>query len=93
MISIRIPSPLQPYVSGSREVSIPGSSISEVIQNLTDQYPRLAIHLMAEDGSLRPYIHIYRNETNVSELNGMETELSENDRLMIVPSIAGGCTP
>jgi len=88
--SIRIPSPLQSYVEGNREVVIKGETVAEIVGNLTLRYPRLALHLFSEDGSLRPYIHIYLNETNVRDLEGLETTISENDRLMIVPSIAGG---
>ncbi|MBN1264213.1 MAG: MoaD/ThiS family protein [Anaerolineales bacterium] len=90
MTSIRIPSPLQSYVGGNREVSVQGNSVGEVVQKLTERYPGLAIHLFTEDGSLRPYVHLYRNDTNVSDLDGMKTVIEKNDRLMIVPSIAGG---
>ena len=90
MTSIRIPSPLQPYVGGCREVQISGNTVQEIINNLAHKHPRLAIHLLTDDGSLRPYVHIYRNDTNVFELDGLQTIVEKSDRLMIVPSIAGG---
>jgi molybdopterin converting factor small subunit len=90
MTSLRIPSPLQPYVEGNREVDVTGSTVAEAIQNLTERYPHVKNHLCSEDGALRPYIHIYRNDTNVRELEGMKTAIGTHDRLLILPSIAGG---
>jgi adenylyltransferase/sulfurtransferase len=39
---------------------------------------------------LRPFVNLFLNEENVRELLGLETPLQSGDRLMLIPSIAGG---
>jgi adenylyltransferase/sulfurtransferase len=47
-------------------------------------------HIFNEEGALRPFINLFLDEDNINDLQGLETPLGENDRLMMLPSIAGG---
>jgi MoaD family protein len=87
---IRVPTPLRPYTGGRKEVETDAPLVGGALQELTARYPRLKPHLFAEDGSLRPYVNIFLNEENVRDLEMAATPLSNGDRLMIIPSIAGG---
>lgn len=90
MPSLRIPTPLRTYAEGQSEVTLQGSTVAEVMGNLVDQYPALRPHLFNGDGQLRPFVNLFLNEDNVKDLQGMDTPLKEGDRLMLIPSIAGG---
>ncbi len=90
MTSIRIPTPLRSYVSGQSEVAVQGQTVGDAIQNLMDQYPSLRPNLTNGEGSLRPFVNLYLGENNVHDLQGMQTPLQDGDKLIIIPSIAGG---
>ncbi len=89
MATIRIPTPLRPYVQGNQHVSVTGKTVQEALADLTTQYPDLAPHLFS-DGKLRSFVNVFLGEEDVRYLNGVETEIHEESQLMIIPSIAGG---
>jgi molybdopterin converting factor small subunit len=89
MTTIRIPTPLRPYTNGQSSVQVTGDSVSAVLSDLTSQHPDLRQHLY-EDDKLRSFVNVFLNEEDVRYLDGVETAVSDNDTLMIVPSIAGG---
>jgi molybdopterin converting factor small subunit len=80
---------LRPYVQGSEHVSVIGGTVQEALADLTAQYPDLAPHLFS-DGKLRSFVNVFLGEEDVRYLKGIETEIQEESRLMIIPSIAGG---
>jgi molybdopterin converting factor small subunit len=90
MATIRIPTPLRPYTSSQAEVPVAGANIGEVLSDLTTKHPALKPHLYADNGELRAFVNIFLNDEDVRHLQGAGTPVNENDRLMIVPSIAGG---
>jgi molybdopterin converting factor small subunit len=87
---IRIPTPLRPYVNGQSEISVEGGTVAEAVDNLLAQYPAMRPHLTAEDGNLRPFVNFFLGENNVQDLKGLATPLKDGDRLLLIPSIAGG---
>jgi len=53
-------------------------------------YPALKQHLFSEDGELRAFVNLFLNEEDIRHLQGINTPVSERDRLILIPSIAGG---
>lgn len=90
MAVLRIPTPLRSYTDGKSEVPVAGVTVAEAIASLTATYPALKPHLYKEDGELRAFVNLFKGEDNVKDLDGLQTPLGENDKLMIIPSIAGG---
>lgn len=90
MPSIRIPTPLRAYTNGQSEIAIRGGTIGAALADLTAQHPALKPHLYTEAGELRAFVNIFLNDEDVRHLQGAETAIKDSDRLMIVPSIAGG---
>lgn len=90
MPSIRIPTPLRSYTGGQPEIKVQGSTVAQAMDSLVSQYPSLRPHLFADNGDLRPFVNLFLGEENVKDLQGMETVLRDDDRLMLIPSIAGG---
>ncbi|MCP5099002.1 MAG: MoaD/ThiS family protein [Chloroflexi bacterium] len=89
MATIRIPTPLRPYTNGSSAVNVNGNTVGTALSSLTEQHPDLRQHLFEGD-DLRSFVNIYLNQEDVRYLDGAETEIADNDTLMIIPSIAGG---
>ena len=88
---LRIPTPLRVYTNGQSEVTVNGSNISEALTDLTTQYPAIKPHLFNEGGELRPFVNIFVGENNIKDLQGVSTAIRDGEKLMLIPSIAGGC--
>ena len=90
-MNIHIPTPLRSYTGGLETVSIPGTTVSLVFQQLTIKYPDLKQHLFTPEGKLRSFVNVYLNDDDIRYLDGKEeTAVMESDELTIIPSIAGG---
>lgn len=87
---IRMPTALRGYVEGKSEIQVQAGTVGEAIDQIRSKYPAVEKHLFTEEGDLRAYVNLFLNDEDVRGLQGMETELDDGDRLMIVPSIAGG---
>jgi molybdopterin converting factor small subunit len=88
---IKIPSPLQSYVGNQRSIIIRGSSIEEVILNLTKAHPDIKPQIIDPEGLLRPFITIFLQDKNTKDLKeGLRTPVKEDDNIVIIASMAGG---
>ncbi|MCC6188660.1 MAG: MoaD/ThiS family protein [Anaerolineales bacterium] len=90
MATIRIPTPLRSYTGSQAEVSVTGDTVGAALNDLTRQHPALRQHLYADSGELRAFVNVFLNEEDVRHIRGADTPVKKQDRLMIVPSIAGG---
>lgn len=87
---LRIPTPLRAYTSGKSEVSVGGANVGEALSDLTIQYPTIKPHLFNEGGELRPFVNLFLGENNIKDLQGVNTPITDGDKLVLIPSIAGG---
>src|SRR5690606_19840747 len=87
---LRIPTPLRAYTNGQSEVIVNGANIADVLNDLTSQYPALKPHLFNDSGELRPFVNLFVGENNIKDLQGVDTPISDGERIMLIPSIAGG---
>lgn len=90
MSILKIPTPLRTYTNGKAEVAVNGGTVASALNSLTGQYPALRPHLFNEVGELRAFVNLFLGENNIKDLQGLETPLEEDDRLILIPSIAGG---
>ncbi|MBP1701674.1 MAG: cysO [Chloroflexi bacterium] len=90
MATLRIPTPLRAYTGGNNEITVSGNTVGDALNDLVTIYPALRPHLYNGEGSLRPFVNLFLGENNIKDLQGLATPVSENDRLLLIPSIAGG---
>jgi sulfur-carrier protein len=90
MIKVRIPTPLQKLTADQSEVTAEGSSVSEVLVNLDEQFSGFKERLYDDSGKLRRFINFYVNDEDIRFLDGDKTPVKDGDELSIVPAIAGG---
>lgn len=90
MSTIKIPTPLRPYAGGQSKIQVQGDTVAEILDQLVEDYPDIRQHIMNGNGELRPFVNLFLNGENVKDLKGAETPLGKDDRLMLIPSIAGG---
>ena len=89
-VKVRIPTPLMKLTNNKAEVSAEGGSISEVINNLEDQFNGIKERICEENGAPRRFINIYVNEEDIRFLEGENTAIKDGDEISIIPAIAGG---
>ncbi len=87
---LRIPTPLRSYTAGQSEIPVAGDTVAEAMNDLMGQYPSLKPHLYNGTGVLRPFVNLFVGENNIKDLKGLETPLEADDRVLLIPSIAGG---
>ena len=87
---LRIPTPLRAYTSGQSEVTVSGADISEALTDLTNQFPTIKPHIFNDGGELRPFVNLFVGEHNIKDLQGVDTPIKDGDKVMLIPSIAGG---
>jgi molybdopterin converting factor small subunit len=87
---LRIPTPLRAYTDGQSDIPVRGLTVLDAVTDLTVRYPGIKPHILKENGELRPFVNLFKGEENVTDLQGLQTPISETDRLRIIPSIAGG---
>jgi adenylyltransferase/sulfurtransferase len=90
MTTLRIPTPLRPYAGGESEIEIQAENVRQALTELTTRFPALRQHLYSETGELRAFVNLFVNDEDIRHLQGVDTPLSDDDRIMIIPSIAGG---
>ena len=90
MTVLRIPTPLRAYTSGKSEVTVTGVKISEALNDLTNQFPAIKPHIFNEASELRPFVNLFVGENNIKDLQGVDTPIKDGDKIMLIPSIAGG---
>ncbi|HYM82133.1 MAG TPA: molybdopterin-synthase adenylyltransferase MoeB [Candidatus Limnocylindria bacterium] len=87
---IHIPTPLRPYADQQAVVEVPGATIGEALAALVGRHAELKRHLYDEQGQLRRFVNVYRNDEDIRHLQREATPLRDQDTVSIVPSIAGG---
>ncbi len=90
MATLKIPTPLRSYTNGESVVNVQGKNVAEAMKSLIQKYPTLKPHLYNGDENLRPFVNLFVGENNIKDLQGLDTPLDENARVILIPSIAGG---
>src|SRR3984893_3364120 len=87
---ILIPTPLRPFTGKEDAVEVDGSTIGELLANLTTKYEGLKPHLYNEQGKLRSFVNVYLNDEDIRYLEKEKTVVKPGDTISIIPSVAGG---
>ena len=90
MISIQIPTALRKFTDNQGSVDVDGATVGEALKNLAEKFPDVGKNILDENGTARNFVNIYLGEDDVRSLNGVDTEVSDGQELLLVPSIAGG---
>ncbi|AGK62154.1 MoaD family protein, archaeal [Archaeoglobus sulfaticallidus PM70-1] len=75
--------------ANTKEVEVEAKTIKELLQTLTTKFEKLK-PLIYEGDRLRDYVHIMVNGRHIRSLNGIDTELKEEDVVAIFPPVSGG---
>ena len=87
---ILIPTPLRPYTDKKDAVEAEGTTIGELLADLTAKHAGLKAHLYNDQGKLRSFVNVYVNDEDIRYLQKEQTPVSASDTVSIIPSVAGG---
>ena len=90
-VTVKIPAPLRPLTQGQAEVALENApTVKAAVEELARRYPGLRERLLDDKGALRRYVNIFRNDEDIRHGKMLDTSLGAEDKLTIVPAIAGG---
>src|SRR6266496_1645541 len=90
MAKVLIPTPLRQYTGKQDSIDLAGSTVGEVLNALTGQYPDLRRQIFTDEGRLRSFVNVYVADEDIRYLKKDATPVKDSDTISIVPSIAGG---
>src|SRR5712692_7544836 len=90
MAKILIPTPLRPFTDKQDAVDAAGTTVGELLADLTRKHSGLKAHLYNEQGKLRSFVNVYVNDEDIRYLQKEQTPVTADDTISIIPSVAGG---
>jgi len=89
-VTIEIPTAFRRFTDGSPKFDCNATTIAEALNILTAQFPGLSRHVRDDQGQIRQFLNVYLNEEDIRFLGGEGCAVKEGDKVLLVPSIAGG---
>jgi molybdopterin converting factor small subunit len=89
-VTIEIPTAFRRFTAGAPKVDCSATTIAEALTELTARFPELSRHVRDDSGQIRQFLNVYLNEEDIRFLGGESCCVKEGDRVLLVPSIAGG---
>jgi molybdopterin converting factor small subunit len=89
-ITIEIPTAFRRFTDGAPKLESGASTVAEALNELVTRFPALSRHVRDEQGQIRQFINVYLNDEDIRFLGGESSALKDGDKLLLVPSIAGG---
>ena len=93
MSVVRIPPTLRTETAGEREVIVEGETVRELLDDLTSRFPAIKGHLFDDGGELNRFVNVYVNNEDVRLGNGLETTVTPEATVIVLPAMAGGSPP
>jgi len=91
-ITVQIPSALRRHTAGTGKLDCSATNLQELFSVLDERFPDLRPHLRDEAGQVRRFLNVYVNEEDIRFLGGQSYAFQDGDEVLLVPSIAGGCS-
>ena len=89
-VLVRLPTVLRPYAGGVTTVHADGTTVGEVLGDLTGRFPGIKGQVMADEGKLNRFVNVYLNDEDVRYLDQLDTKVHDSDVVSILPAVAGG---
>lgn len=89
-IEVTVPTLLADCTGGRRHFPLTAGTLTEALQRLLDEYPRLRPHLYDEARQLRRHVLIFYNDDNLATITDRSLPLKSGDRLLVLQAVSGG---
>jgi MoaD family protein len=89
-MKVKIPAPFLRFTNHQEYLSVEGGTIKELLQQLRAKYPELASVMQTEQGDIVRYVNVFLNGKDIRTIDGIDTSVSEQDQIVILPMLSGG---
>ena len=89
-VNVRIPTILRTYTGGASEVTAEGTTLTEVLADLEENYPGIRASVLDDAGQIRRFVNVYVGNDDVRFLDGLASPTPEGAQISIIPAVAGG---
>jgi sulfur-carrier protein len=90
MSVVRVPPVLRAEAGGEREVQASGSTVRELLEDLTVRIPALGSRVYGA-GAIHSFVNVYVDGEDVRTREGLDTPVRESSTIILLPAMAGGC--
>lgn len=81
-------------VAGDRHVDVTvlgdDPTVQDALDALLDARPALRDRILDDSGSLAAHVNVLKNGTDVVNENGLQTSVTPDDELALLPPVSGG---
>ena len=89
-INVYIPSPFRRITANRENVTVEGDTVGEVLDAVERAYPGFANLVYDGEHRVPTHINVYLNNTEIHDLDGIETAVRDGDQIAVIPALAGG---
>lgn len=89
-VSVYIPSPFRRITANRENVTVEGSTVGEVLDAVEQMYPGFANLVFNAEHRVPTHINVYLNNTEIHDLDGIATKVTDGDQVAVIPALAGG---
>ena len=89
-VTISISTALRRFADNLDELVVNAGHVESALAEAARHHPKLGAQLFTEDGRVRGFILVFVNGRNIKHLQQQQTQLTDGDRISLVPAIAGG---
>jgi sulfur-carrier protein len=91
-VQVVLPGVLADLAGGARHLDVEtgGGTVSDLLDALAVEHPRLARRIRDETGALRRFVNVYVDGEDVRFEQGVGTEVRDGTVVQVLPSVAGG---
>jgi molybdopterin converting factor small subunit len=75
---------------GARTVEADGENLRDALDSLTEQHPSLRSRLLGDDGEIATFVNVYVEGEDVRVRDGLDTPLTPDASIIVLPAMAGG---
>lgn len=90
MATVLVPTPLRRLTGGQSKIDVAGNDVGALLNAIDSQYPGIRAKLLDDGGEVKRFINVFVNDDEIRTLQGLETPVTEKDKVSIVPAMAGG---
>lgn len=92
MISVELPRALAELADGRTSIVLdePCTTVGDALAALSRESAAVADRVVDEQGRVRPHVNVFVGEESIRFLQGLQTPLGTDARILIIAAVSGG---
>lgn len=90
MSTLQLPLHLRKLAGHQERLDLSNGKLANSLKELISLYPALKPYLLDDNENLCHFVNLYVNGQDIRFVEGLQTEVKENDVIVLILAIAGG---